>query len=194
MKILKIFKKIKIRTLLFLIALLAFNTYAWFVYVNNVAGSIKAHITSWDVEFKTGEEAITTNIRFDVDRVYPGMDTYTKIVKVHNKGEMSAIISYEVKSITILGVSYEQDDNTTSSDLENMIMNDFPFHLNINIDSLQLSPGDGECQFEVSFDWPFESGNDEIDTYWGEKAYEYYSVNPNTTSIQIEIAISAIQQ
>lgn len=50
-KIIKILKKIKLRNLIVLIILLAFNTYAWFIYTTRVSSELTAHVSSWDVEF-----------------------------------------------------------------------------------------------------------------------------------------------
>ena len=193
-KILEILKKVKLRNIILLIVLLSFNSYAWFIYANNVSGRISAHVASWDVEFRAGEEKITTNILFDVERVYPGMDTYSKTVIVHNKGDMEAVLEYDIKSIYLLGATYTPDGTTTSDDLKNMLQNNFPFSVNVDIDNSSLDSEDGQCQFTISFEWPYESGDDRVDTYWGERAYEFYSTNPNKESIEIELEISAIQQ
>ena len=75
-KIVRIIKKVKIRNILILILLIIFNTYAWFIYATKVATEISVHISSWNVEFATGEEVTTTNIIIEVERVYPGMDDY----------------------------------------------------------------------------------------------------------------------
>ncbi len=50
-KVIKVLKKIKLRNLLILIVLLAFNTYAWFVYTTKVSTGLNAHVSAWDVEF-----------------------------------------------------------------------------------------------------------------------------------------------
>ena len=42
-------------------------------------------------------------------------------------------------------------------------------------------------------DWDFESGDDALDTYWGERAYEYYSLHPGENVIEIEIEMIAQQ-
>ena len=193
-KILNVLKKIKLKTLILLIVLLAFNSYAWFIYANKVSGSLTAHVTSWNVQFQVGEEETTTNIKFEVDRIYPGMETYEKTLIAHNKGEMKAILSYEIKSVSILGNIYKIDEQTTSEDLKNVIENNFPFKINITVDNENIEAENGEGQFNISMQWPFESGNDEIDTYWGEKAYEFYAVNPGKTSIVMDIEITATQQ
>ena len=54
-KIVRIIKKVKIRNILILILLIIFNTYAWFIYATKVATEISVHISSWNVEFATGE-------------------------------------------------------------------------------------------------------------------------------------------
>ena len=80
--IVKILKKIKIRNILILILLLIFNTYAWFVYATKVSSSMSVHVSSWNVEFSIGEDETVTNILIEVERVYPGMETFEKKVSV----------------------------------------------------------------------------------------------------------------
>ena len=53
--------------------------------------------------------------------------------------------------------------------------------------------GTGAGRFAVTIEWPFESGDDELDTLWGNKAYEYYAVNPEEKSIEIELKLIAQQ-
>ena len=89
-------KKIKLRTLIVLIMLLVFNTYAWFIYSTKVRGSLTAHIVSWDLEFVAGHEDTSTNVDFSVDRIYPGMEDYSKIVTANNRGEMPAKLTYKI--------------------------------------------------------------------------------------------------
>ena len=48
--------------------------------------------------------------------------------------------------------------------------------------------------FVIKVEWPFESGNDELDTLWGNKAYEFYSVYPDSNSIEIQLSLIATQQ
>lgn len=194
-----ILKKIKLRTLIVLAVLLMFNTYAWFIYSTRVRGSLTAHIVSWDLEFIAGEEEITTNIAFDVDRIYPGMDTYTKTVTANNKGEMAAKLTYEILSVTILGETTQKGEiidleEVDSDYLEDMIKNNYPFCIEIVISNEDLIAGSGTGDFVISLTWPFESNNDEWDTEWGEKAYEFYSLNPGEISIHIELEITAMQK
>ena len=192
-KIVKIIKTIKIRNIIFLILLLIFNTYAWFIYATRVSTGISAHVSSWNVEFTTGEDETTTNIIIEIDRIYPGMDTVKKEVNVKNKGEISAKLDYEVISLKIMDEEYKIGENITSDELETKMKEQYPFKVNIVKDDTELIQGTGTGKFSVTIEWPFESGNDELDTLWGSKAYEYYSLNPGAKSVEVEITLIAEQ-
>jgi len=192
-KIVKILKKIKIRNIIILILLLSFNAYAWFIYATKVSSSVSVHISSWNVEFSIGENETVTNLLIQVERVYPGMETYEKNVSVKNKGEIKAELDYEIISLKVMDEYYKIGENITMDELKNKIETAYPFKINISKDDTLLKQGTGEGLFSVTVEWPFESGNDELDTLWGNKAYEYYSLHPNEKSIEIEIKLTAQQ-
>ena len=194
-KIVKILKKIKIRNLILLIILLVFNTYAWFIYATRVSLNLTAHVSSWNVEFVSGTDEIVTNIEIALDRIYPGMDTFEKNIEVKNKGETKATLTYEIKSLEIMGEIFEvnQEDGITSEDIENKINTEYPFKINIDIGENSLIDENEQGNFKVTVEWPFESGDDELDTYWGNKAYEYYSLNPGSESIILNVELIATQ-
>lgn len=192
-RLVKILKKIKIKNIIVLILLLVFNTYAWFIYATKVSSSLSVHVSSWNVEFSIGEDETVTNIMIEVERVYPGMETFEKNVTVRNKGEIKAELDYEIISLKVMDESYQIGENITMEELENKMKTDYPFKINISKDDTLLREGTGEGLFSVAVEWPFESGNDELDTLWGNKAYEYYSLNPGEKSIEIEIKLSAKQ-
>lgn len=173
--------------------LLVFNTYAWFIYATQVSTSITAHVTSWNIEFVTGDEEIVTNIEIVLDRIYPGMDNYEKVIEVHNKGETKAKLSYEFLSFEILGEKFEVGENFSSKDLENKINEEYPFKINIEIDNYDITETNGKGTFKITVSWPYESGDDELDTYWGNKAYEFYSLNPGKSSVLIKMKLIASQ-
>ncbi len=192
-KIVKIIKKVKIRNILILILLIIFNTYAWFIYATRVATDISVHIASWNVEFATGEDETTTNILVQVDRAYPGMENYLKEITVKNKGEMKAKLDYIIKSLKVMDDKYVVGENTTDEELKNKIETEYPFKINITKDDSELSQGIGDGKFSISVEWPYESGDDEKDTLWGNKAYEYYKTNPDKKSIEIQLELVAKQ-
>ena len=70
---------------------------------------------------------------------------------------------------------------------------EFQFKVNITKNDTELLAGTGPGLFRVTVEWPFESGDDEADTLWGNKAYEYYSTNPGKKSIEIEVKLTAKQ-
>jgi len=193
-KVLKIIKeKVKIRTMLLLIVFLSFNAYAWFIYATKASVGVSAHVSSWNIEFKTGENQTVTNMEFDVGRIYPGMEKYTKELSIKNSGEINATISYKIKKIEILGDIYEVNETTTSDDLLNMLRNNFPFKFDIIVLNGSVIEENGSSTITISLEWQFESGNDLVDTSWGERAYEYYSINPTSKSFHVELEIEAAQ-
>ena len=173
--------------------LIIFNTYAWFIYATRVATDISVHIASWNVEFATGEDETTTNILVQVDRAYPGMENYLKEITVKNKGEMKAKLDYKIKSLKVMDDKYVVGGNTTDEELKNKIETEYPFKINITKDDSELSQGIGDGKFSISVEWPYESGDDEKDTLWGNKAYEYYKTNPDKKSIEIQLELVAKQ-
>ena len=189
----KILKKIKIKNIIILILLLIFNTYAWFIYATRVSSEISVHISSWNVEFSIGEDESITNVVIAVDRIYPGMESTEKSVTVKNKGEIKAELDYQVMSLKVLDENYKVGENITAEELMNKINTEYPFKININKNDDLLSQGTGDGKFSVTVEWPFESGDDELDTLWGNKAYEYYAINSESKSIEIEITLIAQQ-
>ena len=192
--VIKILKRIKLRTLILLIILLSFNSYAWFIYANKVSGGLNAHISSWNVEFRAGESEVTTEITFDVDRIYPGMPTSTKTLTAYNKGEMLAELLYQINSIRILNNTYTVSEDLTQEALLETIRQNYPFKLSFIIDNTNLYAINGSADFIASLSWDFESGNDAKDTQWGELAYAYNKENPDSSSIHIELSVSAVQK
>lgn len=194
-KLIKIMKKVKIKNMIILILLLMFNAYAWFVYSTKVNMEITAHVSSWNIQFLSDNSDISTNMNIEIGRIYPGMEgnkKFEKIIEVKNNGEKSAKLSYIVQEINVMG-----EKNTVNGATEeevNQFFNKYPFKIKIEVEDEELQQGTGNGKFIVSFEWAFESGNDELDTYWGNKAYEYYAVNPDKNSIEIKLLLNASQK
>ena len=168
-------KRVKLSTLLMLIVTFSSSTFAWFIYATKVDSGITAHVKAWNVLFEVGDDEIEENMHFDVSDLYPGMMTYTDSVSVKNKGETHAELSYEIVSYTIFGVKYEVGNSgiLTSDDLKQSLLNDYPFKTAITLSSNIISPNSTES-FSLVVSWPYESGDDEKDTLWGTKAYDYH--------------------
>ena len=56
-----------------------------------------------------------------------------------------------------------------------------------------LITGSGNGSFKITVVWPYESGDDEADTNWGRKAYEYYENNPDKECIELKLVLKATQ-
>ena len=195
-KFLKIIKKIKLRNLIILVVLLAFNTYAWFIYTTKVSLDLTAHVSAWDVQFVSKERGITSNMLIEVERVCPGMDNFEKIIEVNNRGEVGATLSYEIESLKIMGNTLEVSETSglTSEDIENKMKTEYPFKINIEKDDEGLVSGTGNGSFRITVEWPFESGDDVKDTEWGNRAYEYYSLHPGENCIELKLILKATQK
>lgn len=194
LEILKKLKQVKLRHLVLLIVILSFNSYAWFIYSTKVSTGMNTHVTSWNVIFKVGEEVVESNLSIDLDDIYPGMEIYEREIKVQNNGEIKAELSYEIQSITVFGNKYTINENVSAEELENMIKKEYPFKINISINEQNIEENEVQEGFKIKVEWPFESDNDELDTYWGERAYEFHSLHPDRISLQIVVKLMAIQK
>lgn len=191
---LRVFKKTKLSTLLLLALLFASNSFAWFVYSTRVQNSVSAYVRAWNVAFEIGTEPSVNYINIDISDVYPGMTTYTRNIKASNNGDTPAELSYEVLSATLFGVTYEPDENMTSAELAHMLANDYPFKINITLSTDVIAVGAHDEYYSISVSWPYESGDDLTDTYWGNQAYDYHLAHPSDSSITMQIKIIATQQ
>ncbi len=153
-KIIEVLKKIKLRNIIILIILLAFNTYAWFIFNTRVSMNLNVHVASWDIEFlDENEDEITTNVTVAVDRAYPGMDDFEQTVTVKNNGEVAAELDYKITKIEVMGDVYDinaQGSTLTSQDLEDML-DDYPFSVSITINDTALQNMTGDRSFYSKF-------------------------------------------
>ena len=136
-KILFLKKRLRRRTLFFLILTLMANTFAWFIYSNKVSNNITTGVKSWKINFKQDGVDIVNNVEFKIDSIYPGMPDYTNSLSITNIGETAANISYEVEEIKILDEFYNSD-MYSSTDLINRLKDNKEFYNKIKEDSLKL--------------------------------------------------------
>lgn len=187
-----ILKYINTKTIIILIVLLSFNAYAWFIYITKASLELDVHVAAWDITFQAGEEEIANDVVLEVDKIYPGMEDYVQEIEVHNRGEISADLSYKIMSIEIFGEKFEVGDQYTSDDLQNML-NSYPFKITIESSTDQIEAGTGQGKFTIKVTWPFESGNDELDTYYGNKSYEFQTNSPQAKSLIVKFELTAKQ-
>lgn len=189
----RIFKRIKLKTIFLLAITLASNSFAWFIYSTKVSNSMTAHVKSWNVNFEVGGGSHEEEVFFNVDSVYPGMNTVTQEIIATNKGETAATISFEIVEASVVGENLFLDPSITSNNVLAKLTNYYPFKVELYVSNATVAPHGGQEKFIASFNWPYESGDDEKDTYWGRRAYEFNKTNPDEASISLKIKISASQ-
>ena len=183
----------RLQTLFLLAIKLASNSLAWFVYSTRVSNNITAKVKSWNVDFEIGTESQAEEyIEISIDSLYPGMEDYKKTLKAVNRGEAEAQINYTVEKALILG------DDLLNLGLQNeqiitKLSNDYPFTIQLSVSSMRIPASGGEADISIEIKWPYESGNDAEDTYWGNRAYDYHEANNTLPSINIIIKITAVQ-
>ena len=191
--IVRVFKKARLSTLLLLILLFASNSFAWFIYSTRVQNNISAHVRAWSVAFEIGNDPAINYINIDITDVYPGMTNYVREIKASNHGDSPATLTYEILSARIFGQTYEAGHGYTSASLANKLANDYPFKINVTLSTNVIAVGDHNQKYTISVTWPYESGNDDLDTYWGVTAYDFHQNYPTQSSIFLQIKIVATQ-
>ncbi len=107
-------RKLTIIPLIFSVIFLITGTYAWFTYFSDVDVNLTGHVVSWKINFD--DDASTTETTMEFNKIYPGMDdeetatTLNKFLSIENQGETSAQVTYYIKSIEILGETYNLGD------------------------------------------------------------------------------------
>ena len=108
-KLKQIKKRIRKRTLFFLVIALIANSFAWFIYTNKVSNSITTGVRSWKITFDQDGQDLEENVEFNFDDIYPGINTQVKQIDITNNGEMTAYISYQIESIQIFDETYTKE-------------------------------------------------------------------------------------
>lgn len=190
-KLSRIKRGVRRRTIFFLILAITANTFAWFIYSNKISNSINTGVKSWKITFAADGTDLTHNVVFDIDSIYPGMTNYTDEIEIRNSGEMSANIIYELQSVKIFDDTYT-NDNYTSEQLISILQNNYPFKVTFTVTHPTIDIG-MSTDFIVNVTWPYESGDDDLDTYWGKKSYDFKNNNPGVNEIEIKVKITATQ-
>ncbi len=188
---------------LFFIAISSISvTLAWFAYSGIAKVSTEIEVKSWLIEFEKNKETVSNDIVISLSEVYPGMETLHETIKIKNRGDSNAQLSASVISARIL------DEEISVENIEpNLILDklshDYPFSVNMSLDDNFILAKGEESAFNVSISWPLDSDNDELDSEWGNLAYQFgdnelkklsedstYSIRP---SIKIIISVKAEQ-
>ena len=179
------------RTLFLLVLALIGNAFAWFIYSNKVSNTINAGVKSWKITFAKDGTDLESEVVFNVYSLYPGMPDFNEKVEIKNSGEVAANINYEIISVKIFDETFTKEDYTTL-ELEEILSNNYPFKTTFIQDNPVVQIGQ-TSNFKVKVVWPYESGDDEKDTYWGRKAYDFKNSNSGVTQIEIKVKLVASQ-
>lgn len=182
---------IRRRTIFLLIVATITNAFAWFIYSNKVSNTINAGVKSWKITFAQDGTNLENEVTFNINSIYPGMPNYTDRIEIRNSGEMAANITYELISVKIFEQTFT-NATYTSAQLESILSDNYPFVTTFNVSSATIDINQS-ANFSVLVNWPYESGDDELDTYWGKKSYDFKSQNPGVNEIEIRVKIVASQ-
>lgn len=187
----KVIKRIRY-FLIFAILLLSINAYAWFVYVTRVDSSITAKVRSWNVMFQVHDNNIASEVHFNVGEIYPGMTDYNDYASIVNTGETTGEAFFKIKSVQIFNDTYT-DSNYSQGELIDILTSNYPFEIDISLTNNVVAPGHTE-RFNIDITWPYESGNDALDTYWGNVAYTFLQADPTASCISITAEVRVNQE
>lgn len=187
----KRYMRLNIMSLFFAAVSFISITLAWFAYSGLITGRTEVDVKAWYIEFTRNGMKETNNLTISVPDISPGMTTLSETVNIKNMGDSDASINYELTSIRIL------DETITSNGqagyIEDILAHNYPFHINMSLSENFASANDGTGEFNVSVSWPLDGGNDELDSEWGNKAYQFQKNNPDKTAIEIVIQLKAEQ-
>lgn len=172
----KIRIKVSLMTIVFTVISLISVTLAWFAYSGMSKASLDVNVKAWYIELEKNGQKISNQIVISLDNVYPGMETYSEMIKIKNGGDSDAFIKYSLDSVRIFNEDKVINENSTELDLlrlEDELSQDYPFHINMSLDKNFAKAKNDEATFNISISWPLDSGNDEADGEWGNRAYSF---------------------
>ncbi len=208
-------KKNRFQKYVLVIFALIMSTFAWLAYSKILNTHLNIHVAAWDMEYFIEGEKKENPIGIEFPTLYPQMPEQTVTVDILNNGEALVDLSYDVKAISIAGVTYElvrTGEQPTTENYINIadpvtatnqetgeeiskgeIINDitkFPFTLTIE-HSLQVASKD-TAYLKVTANWLGD--NDDLDSQWGYIVGKYFMDNPDATSaISITLSIDSYQ-
>lgn len=198
----KTYLKLNVMSLFFIAISCISVTLAWFAYSGIAKVSTEIEVKSWLIEFAKNETTVSNDIVISLSEIYPGMDPLYESIKIKNKGDSDAKLSVSIVSARILDEEFDIE-NTELNDILDKLSHDYPFSVNMSLDdTFVLAHGD-ESAFNISVSWPLDSDNNELDSKWGNFAYQFannelkkqnedvtYQIRP---SIKIVISVKAEQ-
>ncbi len=166
-------KKLYILIFVFFIFSFVSITYAWFNGMEETGTNLDIKVRAWNVDFLQGDTEVNNSVVISSSEIYPGMDMIVEEVTIKNLGDADAKLSATVDYARIMDeVEYIPSDILPNEAIKDALSHDYPFKINFEfMNGDYLDPHTGETTFRVSLSWPLDTGNNELDTQWGNKAY-----------------------
>ena len=191
----KVYLKLNIVSILFAIVSLTSVTLAWFAYSGLAEARTEVGVKAWYIEFEKNNEVVSNDIVISLEDIYPGMAPKKEEVTIKNLGDVDAKLTYKIDSARILDSNedyYQLSNNMDTNTIEDALSHNYPFHIDINVDKLYIDSKD-EATFKINVTWPLDSGNNNLDSLWGRRAYQYGEnqelLEPEERAPAIEVAI-----
>lgn len=146
-------KRIKRRSIFLALFVLGVNAYAWFVFISSASVNVRSNVISWDVNF-LDENSEVKDLQILTSDLYPGMDTYTKTIKIKNNSDLRAKFEANIDSINVLGEEVSNSSNTYEEKVD-YLKNTYPFIVNITYPKDILNKNDS-MDLVITIDWPYE--------------------------------------
>ena len=171
--------------------MISINAYAWFTYVTRVDTSISAKVRSWNVMFQVHDNNVAQDVTFSVGEIYPGMSAYHDQASIVNTGETAGDAYFVIKRIQIFDDVYTSG-SYSNTQLMNILTNNYPFTISLALSNTHVAAGRSEA-FTIDIVWPYESGDDATDTYWGNYAYTFLNSHPTSSCISVTAEVRVDQ-
>ena len=173
-KKIKLYLRLNLVSIFFMVVSFISLTLAWFVYSGLTTVQTEVNVKAWYIEMKQNDKEVFNNITITMDDIYPGMEPKEEEVTIKNLGDSDAQVNYNIISARILDKdNYTAEDSATSLYVEDQLAHKYPFHINIDLSKKYVSAQTDETVFKVSISWPLDSGKDELDSIWGNDAYQF---------------------
>lgn len=114
--------KLKLNKFMIVIFSLVMTTFAWFAYTKILEPTLKIHISSWNIEYSIAGQKKSNPIGIEFSTLYPTMPEQTVTIDIKNKGETLVDIDYEVKAVTIAGITFELVEEGKTNTTDNYIV------------------------------------------------------------------------
>lgn len=163
------FTKVNLTSIAFFAVSIMSITLAWFAYTNTVTSNMNVNLKTWDIKITKNNTEVSNVFDITINNLSPGMTDFQEDYVIHNNGDIPAKITYNIKYFRL----FNTEVTTTNGISFAQLARDYPFKLEFTHGSRYLA-ADSTSNFGVSCTWPFDSGNDKLDTQYGQMAYNFY--------------------